>query len=124
MCGKETAIKTQGGQRDEAICVVGDIALAKEEEERRGLLGANKRKRYFLGEKYPGVYFTRREAESVYYLMTEQSYKRVADKLGLSTRTVEYYVNNAKKKLDCNTRLDLLLKVLNSDFLKEVDFVK
>jgi DNA-binding CsgD family transcriptional regulator len=43
----------------------------------------------------------------------------VASILGLSPRTVEYYVKNMKSKLGCRTKFELLDAVHASEFISE-----
>ncbi len=39
--------------------------------------------------------------------------------MGLSPRTVEYYVNNMKKKLGVLSKADLVFRVIKTDFTKK-----
>jgi DNA-binding CsgD family transcriptional regulator len=79
-------------------------------------------KTYFLGAKYQNIYLTQRETECVLYLLTGLTVKIVAEKLGLSTRTVEFYINNIKAKLKCRTKTQLLSHIKNSQLLDIIDF--
>ncbi len=87
------------------------------------LVGNKKRERkmYFLGEKYKGIYFTQREAECLVHLLKGATIVSAAASLGLSPRTVEFYVKNMKLKLNCATKAELLEKVRETDFLKNLD---
>ena len=85
------------------------------------LTGANKK--YELGEKYPDIYFTKREAQIMVCFMHGMSTAQTAKILALSRRTVEFYINNIKTKLGCRLKFELIHKVMCSDFLKNVDFV-
>lgn len=40
------------------------------------------------------------------------SYKKIAAIMGLSTRTVEHYINTVKLKLNCETRTDLIVHAI------------
>lgn len=71
-----------------------------------------------LGDKYPKVHFSKREAECMMRLLQDMLVREVADELGLSVRTVEYYIVNMRKKLGCRTKSELLCKVANSDFIE------
>lgn len=77
---------------------------------------------YGLGGKYKGVYFTRREAECMVWLLKGKTIGSVADKLRLSSRTIEYYIKNMKSKLGCRTKFELVELVYLSDFMQHVDF--
>ena len=77
---------------------------------------------YTLGKQFQDIYFSKREAECMVYLLKGKSIKAVAKRLNLSPRTVEYYIENMKKKLDCKTKFDLIDLVMDSEFLGGVDF--
>lgn len=82
----------------------------------------HKMKNYFLGEKYAGISFTRREAECMVHILKGKTISKVAVILELSPRTVEFYLKKMKSKLDCRTKSELMEKVLESDFLSHIDF--
>ena len=48
----------------------------------------------------------------VYYLLQDKSNKEIAKLLELSPRTVEHYLEAARHKLECRSRLELVKKVL------------
>ncbi len=73
-------------------------------------------KKYFLGEKYPGIYFTEREAQTMEYLFQGSTTAEVASRLNLSRRTIEFYLKNMKAKLKCRLKTELISKTLVSDF--------
>lgn len=79
-------------------------------------------KAYSLGGKHGNLYFTKREAECMSRMLRGKTITRVADELELSPRTVEFYLKNMKSKLGCRTKFELIEVVLDSDFLKNVDF--
>lgn len=74
--------------------------------------------RYALGNKFADIYFTRREAECMALLLNGKRNVDIAEELGLSTRTTEYYFRKMKEKLGINTKFDLIEKVSRSDFPK------
>ena len=90
---------------------------AKRQTKKRGKL-----RMYKLGDKFKNIYFTEREAECMVYLLRGKSIRNVAGILHLSPRTVEFYVKKMKKKLECGTKFELIDKVAETDFLKNVDF--
>ncbi|MDF1794950.1 MAG: helix-turn-helix transcriptional regulator [Coxiellaceae bacterium] len=71
----------------------------------------------FLGEQYPEVYLTCREAHCGLLLLKGMTFKVIAQQLKISARTVEYYVNNIKRKLNCRLRTEVVGHLLQSDFL-------
>lgn len=75
-----------------------------------------KAKKYFLGANYPNIYFTEREAETIFYLLQGKTTNEVAVILQLSSRTVEFYLKNMKAKLKCRLKSELLGIVIKSDF--------
>lgn len=77
------------------------------------------RERYMfrLGDKYPKVHFSKREAQCMLKLLQDKLVREVAEELELSVRTVEYYIVNMRKKLGCRTKAELLGHVANSDFI-------
>jgi len=77
---------------------------------------------YPLGKPFEEISFTRREAECMVYVLRKMTNNEVADRLGLSARTVEFYVRNMRYKLDAMSKVHLIELVAQSEFLKFVDF--
>jgi DNA-binding CsgD family transcriptional regulator len=77
---------------------------------------------YSLGEDYPGATLTPREAQCMVHLLQGKTQAKVAEAMGLSRRTIEFYVRNMKLKLGCETQPELIEFVYGSEFLKGVDF--
>jgi DNA-binding CsgD family transcriptional regulator len=77
---------------------------------------------YWLGPKYEGVYFSRREAECMVQLLKGKTVHKVAEAVHLSPRTIEYYLKNMKAKIGCRTKFELVEMVSDSDFLQNIDF--
>lgn len=71
---------------------------------------------YYLGDKYEGVYLTRREAECVICMMQGYTIVQSGELLSLSPRTVEFYIKNIKIKLKCRKKAELLACIKESDF--------
>lgn len=65
----------------------------------------------YLKEKI-GQSLTPREAECLFYLTRGKSYKRIAQILHLSPRTIEEYMEALKMKLDCHSK-DALLETVD-----------
>lgn len=61
--------------------------------------------------------FSPRELDCIKLLMFGYSYKRIASKLDLSTRTIEYYIENIKRKLDCCNKQMLIDKLLQMGYV-------
>lgn len=79
-------------------------------------------KKYGLGAKYDDVWFTRREAECMFWLLKNNTTDEIAMQLGLSLRTVMDHVERMREKTGCCTTPELLALVCDSEFLKGVDF--
>jgi len=77
---------------------------------------------YNLGKKFKNIYFSKREAECMVHLLKAKSVRGVAKLLSLSPRTVEFYLKNMKRKLNCNTKFELIDLVAKSEFLDNIDF--
>lgn len=76
---------------------------------------------YYLTPQYPTVYFTRREAECIFWVVQGSTISHAALKMGLSARTVEFYVKNMKLKLQCTSKKELVDKVLQSSLLQQLE---
>jgi len=73
-------------------------------------------KRYYLCSPFEGVYLTFREAQCVHYTEVGFTMSDIAVRLGLSPRTVEYYVANVKRKLRVRSKEELLLALKQTHF--------
>ena len=62
--------------------------------------------------KFFGV--SKRESHCLYYLMRGMTGKQIAKTLKLSPRTVEFYLENAKLKLKCQNRHELINKMFEA----------
>lgn len=69
--------------------------------------------RHYLGNKYPGIYFTKTEVQCLECFIAGFTNRKTAEALNLSDRTVEFYLNNMKEKLTCSTKKQLIEKFLN-----------
>ena len=80
-----------------------------------------KKSQYFASGKYASIYFTRREAECLYYLLRGMTITATAAQLDLSPRTVEFYVKNMKRKLHVKTKYDLVECLHEVNFLRQLE---
>lgn len=71
--------------------------------------------RYFLRGLPHNKYLTKREFEIASLLANGKQMKEVADLLGLTHRTVAYYLDNAKTRLNCFSRSQLIDIVTKSN---------
>ncbi len=74
--------------------------------------------RVLLGDRFPCVYFTQREAQCVYQLILNKKRKQIALLLGLSVRTIEAYITDAKAKTNCQSQKELIQIILKTDFVE------
>lgn len=79
-------------------------------------------KKFFLGEPYENIYFTMREAEVMVQLIYGKTITAAAAILNLSPRTIEFYVKNMKTKLACRTKSELIGKVFDTNFVRNITF--
>lgn len=61
---------------------------------------------YFIGYNRV-IYLSKRQVECL-QLLKSNSYKGIAEKLGLSVRTVEFYLKILREKLNCRNKYDLM----------------
>ena len=74
--------------------------------------------RFYLGDEYPNVYLTKREATCAYYLALGRNIREIALEILLSVRTVEFYIKNIKRKMRCKKRSQLVGLILDIGFLE------
>ena len=60
---------------------------------------------------------SQREYDCLYHLAYGKTAKQIAIKLNISYRTVEEYLTNARRKLSCSNRSQLIEKIINSGIL-------
>jgi len=78
----------------------------------------NNKNRIDLSHYYPNVYFTMREAECVYLLISYETRKTIGKMLGISSRTVDYYLENVRRKIDCKTQRSLYIAMEKINYKK------
>lgn len=104
---------SQGRLHEVEECCSADeaIALVKEKRDLR---------MYYLGDAYPGVYFTKREAQTFFWVVQGYTIAKAAAMMSLSMRTVEFYVKNMKVKLNCASKKRMIQLVLQTNLLSEL----
>ena len=68
-------------------------------------------------EKKQAVQFSRREADCLVQFLEGKTVNETALALGLSSRTVEFYVKNMRQKVGCRTKAELIRIVRDGDFV-------
>ncbi len=76
-----------------------------------------KRTRYYLGEKYPGIYFTPQEAKCMFYCINRFTSKKTSQLMKINFRTVEYYRENMREKIGAISKKDLITKIKETYFM-------
>lgn len=66
------------------------------------------RKFYVQDNSQGPVYFTYREAQTIWHALRGHSVKTTAVKMGLSPRTVEFYMKNMRLKIELKSKQALL----------------
>jgi DNA-binding CsgD family transcriptional regulator len=66
------------------------------------------------------VMLSRREVECVEYLVRGKSLKGIGKILGLSHRTVEFYLDNIKTKLSIHSKEELIDKAIGSWYQRKI----
>ncbi len=90
-------------------------ALIKSAEKSKIILPFHSGKLNFI-EKGVDVDFkllSNRQIECCSLLLSGKTSKEIAKLLGLSTRTVEYYLSNIKTKLQCSNKAELIAKLIH-----------
>lgn len=83
--------------------------------------------RFILSEPLAGIALTRREIQVLYFICRGYTNKEVADLIGLSARTAEYYINNMRKKTLTTSKLHLIQLICKTDFIQrisQIDFAE
>lgn len=76
---------------------------------------------YYIGGDFADLYFTKREAETLFYLLQGQTIPEVGRSLDLSARTIEFYVKNMKLKIGAKTKKELLAKLRDTDIIGQLE---
>ncbi len=78
-------------------------------------------KRYYLGEAFPGIYLSGRQAQCMAYFILGYSNARVAKLLNLSWRTIDAYVIDMRQKLHFFSKKTMIEKVKQTSFMQYID---
>jgi DNA-binding CsgD family transcriptional regulator len=83
-----------------------------------------KRIRYYLGEKYPEIYFTSQEAKCMFYCLNRLSSKKTSQLMKINFRTVEYYRENMREKVGATSKRDLIAKIKETHFMNYMPYLE
>jgi len=65
-----------------------------------------------------GIKLTHREINCIVYLLQNKTAAETAILMNISRRTVESYLDNIKLKLNCNTKIELIQKLIKNKYLQ------
>lgn len=82
---------------------------------------SSRRRNYFLDYPFEDVHLTPREAEAMFWIVQDYTFVATAEKMGLSSRTVEFYVKNMKTKLHCAGKKEMIEKILQTNLLQQLE---
>jgi DNA-binding CsgD family transcriptional regulator len=85
-------------------------------EPRQVIKKAQPRERIDFGHVVPGAYLTLQENRCVCHLLRGKTAAQTAEDMGLSKRSVEFYLLNVKKKFGCKKKRALL------DLMNSIDY--
>lgn len=72
---------------------------------------------YTIGGQYGDYHLSRRETDTLFYVIRGYTAKEIAQKLGLSPKTIEYHIEQLKNKLNCNKKSELVEKSIDLGFI-------
>jgi len=76
-------------------------------------------KNYYLNEPFYKVYFTQRELDCLKLLKLGLTNREVGERLGLSERTIEFYIRNMREKTGCMSKVALIEKMQDVNFTEK-----
>lgn len=79
--------------------------------------------RYYLNKRHT-IYLSQREAECVVLFLEDYNDAKAAAVLGITERTVEYYVQKIKEKLGCHHKRQIMPIIKASAFMEHVPTIK
>lgn len=81
----------------------------------------SRRRNYFLDHPFENVYLTPREAETAFWIVQDYTLAATAEKMSLSSRTIEFYVKNMRAKLLCANKKEMIEKILQTNLLQQLE---
>lgn len=73
---------------------------------------------YFDGKRK--LYLTKRESQCFSWIIRAKQTKIIGERLDLSTRTVEKYIDILKEKLGCNSKMELMGKAIEDEMTNTI----
>jgi len=75
---------------------------------------------YTLDNPHNKFKLTKRECECVFLLIRGKTAKEIASLLSLSKRTVESYIENIKNKMNCQNKVEILVKAISNGYQNQI----
>jgi len=76
--------------------------------------------RIYLVNASTDMYLTKRELDCARHIIKGKTIAATAQEVGLSTRTVEFYINKMKKRFGANKKHELIGRLIELGVLKEL----
>lgn len=76
--------------------------------------------RYYLGEPFVPIYLTARELQVFAHAALGRTMRRTGELMGLSARTIEFYLLNMKRKLCCRSKQALVVKLMHCELMRRL----
>lgn len=109
-------VKNRNENSKSRLTNINCAAKEKRKYVRKDLSSLRKQKADVL-EKKQEVQFSRREADCLVHFLHGKTANETGLALGLSRRTVEFYVKNMRQKVGCRTKAELISIVKDGDFV-------
>jgi DNA-binding NarL/FixJ family response regulator len=74
-------------------------------------------------EEFGANYLTKREKEVIKYIIVGYTAKKIGKALCISHRTVECYVDKLKIKLHCDTKNELIEKIIMNGLIHALELI-
>ena len=72
---------------------------------------------YAIGGQYGDYNLSKRETDTLFYVIRGYTAKEIAQKLDVSPKTIEYYIEQLKNKLNCSKKSELIEKSVEQGFI-------
>lgn len=109
-------------QSKNSLCYWYSLSLNEHDEahqsEGRKEIKSNPSKQFFLGQEFPNIYLTERQAQCIYYLLNNLKRNQIASRLKISLRTLERHLEIARKKFSVDSCQKMLDAIKSTDFLE------
>ncbi len=103
---------------------IGEIKERIDESKRRAIRKESPSERvklYPVGAPFDDIFLTRRELQCSLQLLKGHTMAGAAKLMGLSPRTLEFYIRNMKKKFACRTKEELIDKIQQANLMAQAD---